>query len=45
MKNLLNEELLKVEGGAFSKWLLAGIGAGVVFLCSVLYGFIHPNKC
>ena len=44
MKKLNNEELLETNGG----WSLAFAGAiiiGVTFLASIVYGFVHPNKC
>jgi len=45
MNKLTNQELLKTAGGSFHKWLLAGLGAGMVFFASIIYGFVHPNKC
>lgn len=44
MKNLSNEELLAVNGG-IAKSLVGGLIMGVVFVASVIYGYIHPNKC
>lgn len=44
MQTLTVSELQNISGG-ISKWFWAGIGAAVVFFASVVYGFIHPNKC
>ncbi len=44
MTGLTTEELQKTSGGV-SFGLLGGIVIGVVFLASVIYGFINPNKC
>lgn len=45
MNTLNTNELLNITGGGISKWLLTGIGAGIVFIASIIYGFVHPNKC
>jgi len=45
MKTLETKELLETTGGGLAKWILGGIGIGIVFVASVVYGFIHPNKC
>lgn len=45
MNTLTKKELLETTGGGISKWLFAGIGAGIVFIASIVYGFVHPNKC
>lgn len=44
MNNLNNQELLAINGG-ISKALFGALIAGVVFLASVIYGFVYPNKC
>lgn len=44
MKELNVQELRHISGG-ISFGLLGGIIAGAVFLASVIYGFINPNKC
>ena len=44
MKNINNQELAKIEGG-ISSTLWGGIVVGIVFLASVIYGIINPNKC
>lgn len=44
MKTLTNNELSSINGG-FSKLFWAGLGIGFVFLASVIYGYIKPNKC
>ena len=38
-------ELLKIEGGAFGYGLIAAIGAIAVFLAGVVDGIIRPLKC
>ena len=45
MKNLNNEEMLNVKGGAISLKLAAAIGGVVIFLVGVIDGIIHPKKC
>lgn len=44
MENLKNQDLLKINGG-ISKTLFGALVIGVVFLASVIYGFVNPNKC
>lgn len=44
MNELQKEELLSINGGV-AKNIIGGIIMGVVFLASVVYGYIHPNKC
>ena len=44
MKHLNNYELTKVSGGA-NATIWCFVVVGVVFLASVIYGFINPNKC
>lgn len=39
-----NTELMAIEGG-ISKTIIGGILTGIVFVASVIYGYIHPNKC
>ncbi len=48
MDILATSALVKVNGGALSSILkigLFGITAAGVFIASVIYGYIHPNKC
>ncbi len=47
MKNLNQEELVKVEGGSVTAGvaIFGGICVVVSFLASVIYGFVHPRKC
>jgi len=46
MKRLNDEEMIEVQGGAFSyKALLGLVGAGIVFLIGVIDGLINPRKC
>lgn len=44
MNSLKNEELLKINGG-ISKYLFGGFILGAIFLASIIYGFVNPNKC
>ena len=44
MKKLNNEEMIKVKGGAVSKFW-GVIGAGIVFLIGLIDGLINPRKC
>ncbi len=44
MKNLSDNELLSINGG-FAKTIWGGIIIGVVFVASIIYGYINPNKC
>jgi len=42
----LNEcEMCEINGGAISWSLLAGIGAGIVYLIGVMSGYTNPSKC
>ena len=46
MNKLNNEEMIKIQGGAFSyKALLGILGAGIVFFIGVVDGLINPRKC
>ena len=48
MKILEVNELMSADGGSFINALkigLFGISAAGVFIASVIYGYIHPNKC
>lgn len=47
MTNLSYNELKQIEGGGWTvlKFLGIGIAAGVTFIASVVYGYIHPEKC
>ena len=44
MQMLNDKELLEINGGVSSA-LIGGIIIGVVFVASVIYGYINPNKC
>lgn len=44
MQKLNDNELLAVNGG-IAKTVIGGIFMGVVFIASVIYGYINPNKC
>ena len=45
MKRIDNYELININGGASKLAIFGSIAAGLVFLASIIYGFIHPNKC
>lgn len=45
MKNLSNEELKGINGGAFHFGIFAGIVAGVSFIIGVIDGLVRPLKC
>ena len=40
---LKDNELLSIKGGGYG--VVAGIGAAIAFLISVLNGFVNPSKC
>ncbi len=44
MRSLSEQELNTINGG-IAKTIIGGVIVGVVFLASVVYGYIHPNKC
>ena len=43
MQYLKNSELKNVNGGISVAWGFLAIG--ITFIASVIYGYIHPNKC
>ena len=47
MEIIERQELINVHGGISNviKYGLWGILAGCVFIASVIYGYIHPEKC
>lgn len=45
MNPLSNVELMSVQGGGTLKWIAGGLIVAFVFVASVVYGYIHPNKC
>lgn len=45
MKDLTNEELKKINGGAIRLGFVVGLAAGVTFLIGVIDGLIRPLKC
>lgn len=45
MKNLTNEELLSVDGGALKIGIGIAIVAGITFIVGVIDGIIRPLKC
>ena len=44
MQVLNSQELNSINGGV-ARWVLGTLGIGIVFLASVIYGMIYPNKC
>ncbi len=48
MHSLTNMELEQINGG-ISMSLIKAVGVGLAalgtFVASVIYGYIHPNKC
>lgn len=44
MKELNNEELMNVSGGAVKIWALIGIGI-FAFAAGVVDGYLRPLKC
>lgn len=44
MRELDSSEEMSIYGGV-SPWVIAGIGAGLVFLIGVIDGFVRPLKC
>lgn len=46
MRNISINELSNITGGwTVLKFLGLGIAAGLTFIGSVIYGYIHPEKC
>ena len=45
MDVLSNEELMKVNGGAISAAVLAGIVAAGIFIIGVIDGILRPLAC
>ncbi len=48
MQVLSQRDLVTVNGGAIASIVkigLLGIAGAAVFVASVIYGYIHPNKC
>lgn len=44
MAPLTGNELMSIKGG-LSKLFWGGIGIGIAFIASIIYGYLHPNKC
>ena len=42
---LTKEELKQINGGGISFGVLAGIGAGLMFIIGVVDGYVRPLKC
>lgn len=45
MKELTNEELINVNGGAVKSSVIAIIGAGIVFIVGFINGLRRPYSC
>ena len=45
MKELTNEELVKLDGGGLSVWAIIGIAALVVFTIGIFDGYTRPLSC
>ena len=42
MRSLKKEEMLKIQGGGISAWVVFGIGTLLSFLAGVIDGFTRP---
>ena len=42
---ITKEELKNINGGAVSFGVIAGIGAGLMFIIGLVDGFVRPLKC
>lgn len=42
---LRKEEMSQIDGGAISWGVVAGIGAGIVYLIGIISGYTNPSKC
>lgn len=45
MKQIDNEQLMQVKGGAVNWGVIAGIGAFSSFLIGMIDGLLNPQKC
>lgn len=45
MREIEENELEKVRGGASSSWVGLGIGALVIFIIGVIDGYTRPLSC
>lgn len=45
MKQLKNEELYSVEGGAIKWGVFGGIAAAISFIIGFIDGYTNPKKC
>lgn len=43
MQFLTDLELNQISGGISAAW--GFLAAGLAFIASIIYGYIHPNKC
>lgn len=44
MNKLRINELCQINGGV-STTVWALVGMGIIFIASIVYGFVNPNKC
>lgn len=45
MQILKKEEMLTIQGGGISPWVIFGIGTLLSFLAGVIDGFTRPLSC
>ena len=45
MKNLKEEQMKKVKGGAINWGLMTGFGAVASFLIGIIDGLMNPQRC
>lgn len=45
MKNLNEKELMQVQGGAVSKFLIGGLIVLGIFIAGVVDGYLRPYGC
>ena len=45
MKNLNDNELMNVNGGAVNIGIIAGISIGIAFIVGIFDGIVRPLKC
>ncbi len=43
MQIIKDYELKNINGGSSAVWGILAIG--ITFIASIIYGYIHPNKC
>ena len=45
MKELTNNEMMSINGGAVNWAIVAGIGTLVSFIIGAIDGYVNPQKC